>query len=212
MDRQAQSLGAVVAGEVRLELPGREQHLGDAAQFDRIVAGLDGPGAGFDRELAGERKTVQRALQPLRYKTLRGAARWQWKGIRTQPDGRQPPQRNPIDPLAHESERDRPGVPAAHRGESAPLSLSFDGKATTSWPTTTVARGFFLCSEMLRVSVSNDVACAAQTSREAKPRLLKKSCTRTNKRSKERKRAAGIEPASSAWKAEVLPLNYARIN
>jgi hypothetical protein len=23
-------------------------------------------------------------------------------------------------------------------------------------------------------------------------------------------RAAGIEPASSAWKAEVLPLNYAR--
>jgi hypothetical protein len=26
-----------------------------------------------------------------------------------------------------------------------------------------------------------------------------------------RKRAAGIEPASSAWKAEVLPLNYARI-
>ena len=26
------------------------------------------------------------------------------------------------------------------------------------------------------------------------------------------KRAAGIEPASSAWKAEVLPLNYARIN
>ncbi len=26
----------------------------------------------------------------------------------------------------------------------------------------------------------------------------------------ERKRAAGIEPASSAWKAEVLPLNYAR--
>ncbi len=25
-----------------------------------------------------------------------------------------------------------------------------------------------------------------------------------------RKRAAGIEPASSAWKAEVLPLNYAR--
>ena len=27
---------------------------------------------------------------------------------------------------------------------------------------------------------------------------------------KEIKRAAGIEPASSAWKAEVLPLNYAR--
>ncbi len=27
-----------------------------------------------------------------------------------------------------------------------------------------------------------------------------------------RKRAAGIEPASSAWKAEVLPLNYARTN
>ncbi len=27
-----------------------------------------------------------------------------------------------------------------------------------------------------------------------------------------RKRAAGIEPASSAWKAEVLPLNYARIS
>ncbi len=27
---------------------------------------------------------------------------------------------------------------------------------------------------------------------------------------KKRKRAAGIEPASSAWKAEVLPLNYAR--
>ena len=26
-----------------------------------------------------------------------------------------------------------------------------------------------------------------------------------------RKRAAGIEPASSAWKAEVLPLNYARV-
>tara|TARA_B100000579_G_scaffold136932_1_gene111066 strand:- start:267 stop:398 length:132 start_codon:yes stop_codon:yes gene_type:complete len=26
------------------------------------------------------------------------------------------------------------------------------------------------------------------------------------------KRAAGIEPASSAWKAEVLPLNYARAN
>ncbi|BBL85896.1 hypothetical protein PMYN1_Chma84 (chromatophore) [Paulinella micropora] len=26
------------------------------------------------------------------------------------------------------------------------------------------------------------------------------------------KRAAGIEPASSAWKAEVLPLNYARRN
>tara|TARA_B100000965_G_scaffold51961_1_gene38662 strand:+ start:106 stop:222 length:117 start_codon:yes stop_codon:yes gene_type:complete len=26
-----------------------------------------------------------------------------------------------------------------------------------------------------------------------------------------KKRAAGIEPASSAWKAEVLPLNYARI-
>jgi hypothetical protein len=25
-------------------------------------------------------------------------------------------------------------------------------------------------------------------------------------------RAAGIEPASSAWKAEVLPLNYARLN
>ena len=25
------------------------------------------------------------------------------------------------------------------------------------------------------------------------------------------KRAAGIEPASSAWKAEVLPLNYARL-
>ena len=24
-------------------------------------------------------------------------------------------------------------------------------------------------------------------------------------------RAAGIEPASSAWKAEVLPLNYARV-
>ena len=24
------------------------------------------------------------------------------------------------------------------------------------------------------------------------------------------KRAAGIEPASSAWKAEVLPLNYTR--
>ena len=27
---------------------------------------------------------------------------------------------------------------------------------------------------------------------------------------KKTKRAAGIEPASSAWKAEVLPLNYAR--
>ena len=27
-----------------------------------------------------------------------------------------------------------------------------------------------------------------------------------------KKRAAGIEPASSAWKAEVLPLNYARAN
>ena len=27
---------------------------------------------------------------------------------------------------------------------------------------------------------------------------------------KTKKRAAGIEPASSAWKAEVLPLNYAR--
>ncbi len=25
------------------------------------------------------------------------------------------------------------------------------------------------------------------------------------------KRAAGIEPARSAWKAEVLPLNYARV-
>ena len=25
-------------------------------------------------------------------------------------------------------------------------------------------------------------------------------------------RVAGIEPASSAWKAEVLPLNYARLN
>tara|TARA_B100000131_G_scaffold217292_1_gene208872 strand:- start:145 stop:270 length:126 start_codon:yes stop_codon:yes gene_type:complete len=25
------------------------------------------------------------------------------------------------------------------------------------------------------------------------------------------KRAAGIEPASSAWKAEVLPLNHARM-
>ena len=25
-----------------------------------------------------------------------------------------------------------------------------------------------------------------------------------------KERAAGIEPASSAWKAEVLPLNYAR--
>ena len=65
MDRQAQSLGSIVAGEVRLELPGREQHLGDAAQFDRIVAGLNGPGAGFDRELAGERKTVQDELQAL---------------------------------------------------------------------------------------------------------------------------------------------------
>jgi hypothetical protein len=33
----------------------------------------------------------------------------------------------------------------------------------------------------------------------------------TRKRAVEpRKRAAGIEPASSAWKAEVLPLNYAR--
>ena len=29
---------------------------------------------------------------------------------------------------------------------------------------------------------------------------------------KPNKRAAGIEPASSAWKAEVLPLNYARTN
>jgi hypothetical protein len=29
---------------------------------------------------------------------------------------------------------------------------------------------------------------------------------------KKRKRAAGIEPASSAWKAEVLPLNYARVS
>ena len=66
MDRQAQGLGAVVAGEVRLELPGREQHLGDAAQFDRIVAGLNGPGAGLDRELAGERKTVQGASEALR--------------------------------------------------------------------------------------------------------------------------------------------------
>ena len=28
--------------------------------------------------------------------------------------------------------------------------------------------------------------------------------------SENKKRAAGIEPASSAWKAEVLPLNYAR--
>ena len=27
---------------------------------------------------------------------------------------------------------------------------------------------------------------------------------------RDQKRAAGIEPASSAWKAEVLPLNYAR--
>jgi len=75
MDRQAQGLGAVVAGEVGLKLPGREQHLGDAAQLNRIVAGLNGPGAGFDRKLAGEGKTVQGALQPLRYKTLRGRDR-----------------------------------------------------------------------------------------------------------------------------------------
>ncbi len=27
---------------------------------------------------------------------------------------------------------------------------------------------------------------------------------------REKKRVAGIEPASSAWKAEVLPLNYTR--
>ena len=65
MARQSQGLGAVVAGEIRLELPGREQHLGNAAQFDRIVAGLNGPGAGFDRELAGERKAVQDELQAL---------------------------------------------------------------------------------------------------------------------------------------------------
>lgn len=55
----AEAQGAVVAGEVRLELPGRQQHLGDAAQLGRIVAGLNGPGAGFDRELAGKGEAVQ---------------------------------------------------------------------------------------------------------------------------------------------------------
>ena len=59
---QPQGLGAVMAGEVGLELPGREQHLGDAAQFDRIVAGLNGPGAGFERELAGKGEAVQGRL------------------------------------------------------------------------------------------------------------------------------------------------------
>lgn len=40
----------------------------------------------------------------------------------------------------------------------------------------------------------------ASRSKDFKPKtLIEKS-----------KRAAGIEPASSAWKAEVLPLNYAR--
>ena len=63
--RQSQGLGAVVAGEVRLELPGREQHLGDAAQFHGVVAGRYGPGAGFDRELPREGKTVQGASPTL---------------------------------------------------------------------------------------------------------------------------------------------------
>ena len=58
---QPQGLGAVVAGEVGLKLPGREQHFGDAAQFDRILTSIDGPGAGFERELAGKGKAVQGA-------------------------------------------------------------------------------------------------------------------------------------------------------
>ena len=61
LGREPEGLGAVVAGEVGLKLPGREQHLGDAAQFDRILTGIDGPGAGFERELAGKGKAVQGA-------------------------------------------------------------------------------------------------------------------------------------------------------
>ena len=61
--RESEGLGAVVAGEVGLKLPGRKQHLGDAAEFDRILTGIDGPGAGFERELAG--KAVQGASDSL---------------------------------------------------------------------------------------------------------------------------------------------------
>jgi len=38
----------------------------------------------------------------------------------------------------------------------------------------------------------------------------RRGCSALAKASSTKKRAAGIEPASSAWKAEVLPLNYAR--
>ena len=36
-------------------------------------------------------------------------------------------------------------------------------------------------------------------------------CSTTELRERTLERVAGIEPASSAWKAEVLPLNYTRI-
>ncbi len=58
--RETEGLSAVVAGEVGLKLPGGEQHLGDAAQFGRILTGIDGPGAGFERELARKGEAVQR--------------------------------------------------------------------------------------------------------------------------------------------------------
>ena len=65
MNRQAQGLGAVVAGEIGLELPGGEQHLGDATQFSGVVASVDGPGPGFKAELAGKREAVQGRQQAL---------------------------------------------------------------------------------------------------------------------------------------------------
>jgi len=61
LGREPEGLGAVVAGEVGLKLPGREQHLGDAAQFDRVLTGVDGAGAGFERELAGKGEAVHGA-------------------------------------------------------------------------------------------------------------------------------------------------------
>jgi hypothetical protein len=61
LGREPEGLGAIVAGEIRLQLPGREEHLGDAAQFDRILTGVDGAGAGFERELAGKGEAVHGA-------------------------------------------------------------------------------------------------------------------------------------------------------
>jgi hypothetical protein len=40
---------------------------------------------------------------------------------------------------------------------------------------------------------------------------LPMECSTTELRERTLERVAGIEPASSAWKAEVLPLNYTRI-